>query len=221
MQIPGKSVSTYSACTFATRIYEFPIPLPYPVKLNKQRSEGVVTLRAYARHRGQTPTSIVQAYQEGRLTDRSVKHDAGQKRWEINIALADAEMDGLSLETVAGKGVAGDADGDSLPMFEGDTSETIPPYSVSKARKEYHLARIAKMEEEELAGKLVRASDVEKEFFKVGREVRNAMEGFPVRIIDEICCIPISDPDRRFKILTLLEKEVNQALLALSDRRGK
>jgi len=102
--------------------------------------------------------------------------------------------------------------------FEFGGEREYPKLRESQARREYYLACQAKFKAQTLEGTLVLASDAEKALFDVGREIREGLFSLPSRITDAILLIPEKDKDRRFKILTLLELEINACLLALSDR---
>ena len=102
--------------------------------------------------------------------------------------------------------------------FEFGGEREYPKLRVSQAKREYYLACQAKFKAQTLEGALVLASDAEKALFDVGREIREGLSSLPSRITDAILLIPEKDKNLRFKILTLLEREINSSLTALSDR---
>src|SRR5262249_34692451 len=64
---------------------------------------------------------------------------------------------------------------------EGGAPRLVSSYAASRAAREAYLARLAKLEFEERSGKLVDADQVRAEIFALGRRLREAFIGLPVR----------------------------------------
>ena len=86
-----------------------------------------------------------------------------------------------------------------------------PDYNTSRAIREAYAARTARLEYEEMAGKLVDADKVRAEAFKLGRTVRDAILNIAERVAAQVAAEP--DPHKCYVILT---KELNDALSALA-----
>jgi len=109
--------------------------------------------------------------------------------------------------------------GDGDDGYEDSDEEMwYPQMGESKAKREFYLAKQERLKSQTLEKTLVLATDAEKVLFDVGREIREGLANLPSRITDAILLIPTKDKDRRFKVLSLLEREINSCLLSLSDR---
>lgn len=86
-----------------------------------------------------------------------------------------------------------------------------PSYAQSRAIREAYQARLAKLEYEERAGKLVSIDAVKVEAFKVHRQVRDAMLNIPDRCAAQLSVI--NDP---IEVHSFLLAEINAALRLLS-----
>ena len=176
------------------------------------RRPGQLNVSEYARHRGCDRQSVVNAIQDGRLTERSCQRE--RDKWLIDPILGDLEWPNQNVNSEAmSMAIAPDLDHGGQVGF--------PSFGESKAKKEYFLAEKARLELETLAGSLVSAEAMKREFFDVGREIREAIRNIPVRIVDKIVAIPFNDPERRFKVLTILETELTQSLLILCGRENR
>ncbi len=82
-------------------------------------------------------------------------------------------------------------------------------YQKAKGIKEYYAAKLAELDYQQKAGKLVSADRVKAESFKIGRRVRDSLLGVPERIAAEIA---VMDDPRQISIYV---KE--QLALALKD----
>ena len=130
----------------------------------------MISLRAYARLRGVTVAAVSKAIKAGRLTEVSVVYDdkgrpkirdvdAADREWEANtdktwhrdrqkISQAQRQTKAAAKQEAAPQ-----------PAEDGGVAG-IPSYAASRAVKEAYLARLAKLDYEEKAGKLVRVDDV-------------------------------------------------------------
>lgn len=98
----------------------------------------------------------------------------------------------------------GNSDGESDEGAVGTLGE-------AQTRERHYKANLAELKYQEMIGTLVRKSDVEKEAFRVGRLVRDAILNVPSRLAG----ILAAESDQR-KVFELLEKELRQALEALA-----
>lgn len=106
---------------------------------------------------------------------------------------------------------------DPLGEDDGDDNQepsNDPAIAQSQAQKEKFRAKLVELEYEERVGTLVRKDDVEKEHFRIGRQVRDAVLNVPARLAG----ILAAETDQR-KVHDQLEKELRQALesLAIDD----
>lgn len=92
-----------------------------------------------------------------------------------------------------------------------------PVLADSQRKKEEFRAKLVELEYEERVGTLVRKSEVEKEAFRIGRLVRDAILNVPSRLAG----ILAAESDQR-RVHDLLEKELRQALesLAVNENGG-
>ena len=100
---------------------------------------------------------------------------------------------------------------------DSDEEMWYPKMSESLAKRTFYLAKQERLRTQTLEKTLVFAADAEKILFDVGREIREGLSTLPSIITDAILLIPTKDKNRRFKILTLLEKEINECLVSLSS----
>lgn len=86
----------------------------------------------------------------------------------------------------------------------------IPPFAESKAIREAFNARLARIEYEERAGKLVPADTVRLEAAKVARHVRDNLMGLPLRV-----CAELAHMNEARQIAIYLEAQIADALKGL------
>ncbi len=86
-----------------------------------------------------------------------------------------------------------------------------PKFIESQARREMFKAKLTELEYQELVGELIPAKDVDDEWFRLARLVRDTMLNIPARIADQLA----HETDQR-KVQDLLEQEIYQALETLS-----
>ena len=93
----------------------------------------------------------------------------------------------------------------------GITGPAIKSFAEAQARERHFKAKLAELEYEERAGKLVEVEKVEAEAFRIGQQVRDAILNVPSRLSG----IVAAESDQR-KVHDLLERELRQALEALA-----
>lgn len=100
---------------------------------------------------------------------------------------------------------------------DGQEPSKDPAIAKSQAKKEEFRAKLVELEYEERVGTLVRKDEVEKEMFRIGRQVRDSLLNVPARLAG----ILAAESDQR-KVHDLLESEMRQSLevLAVDDTEG-
>jgi len=168
--------------------------------------ENRLSSRAYARHRksrglrGATQRTVIDAIRDGRLTTRSVCRDV-RGHWSINPEIVDQEW---SENTIA----------HNSPQ---PRSTDLPSRAQSQARKEAALARMAELDLQVKQGTLVEIEEVEAKWFTRGRQIRDAMEAIPARVIERLVAeIGEVGRQQQASIRLILEGEIKVALENLS-----
>jgi len=198
----------------------------YLGKLQVKKKGFSHTLSDYAEHRKCDRALVSRWLKAGRLTEKSAYKTYHDGIWHIHPAYADLELDGKTVPDVGAEQQQAEPIIASVPLYEDEDEEdedadeeySYPGFAKSKAKREFYLAKQERLKSQALEKTLVLATDAEKVLFDVGREIREGLSALPGRIADAILLIPTKDRNRRFKILTLLEREINQSLISLSDR---
>ena len=86
-------------------------------------------------------------------------------------------------------------------------SGSLHDFAKEQAKKEYYKAEIARLEYEEKIGKLVEVEKVEKEAFRIGRLVRDAVLSVP----DRLAGLLAAETDQH-KVHTMIMRELSRAL---------
>lgn len=175
---------------------------------NGERKKRPGYLTAYANHAGITKTAAAKQLQRVGV-DYMQEFDFDEAdRLRKAARHADRAQFAKTIYVQPGENPLGD-DGDD-PDFPPDSLKD-PAIAKSQAKKEEFRAKLVELEYEERVGTLVRKSEVEKEAFRVGRLVRDAVLNVPSRLAG----ILAAESDQR-KVHDLLEKELRQALEALA-----
>jgi hypothetical protein len=158
---------------------------------------GLLSLRAYAKHRGVTLQAVRKAIDDGRI--QTTTDPNGKVR--VDPAAADKAWE----ETT---------DPAKQRKPEADASAKTPPsdYSRARAMREAYLANLAKITYEEKIGKLVEADAVKKAIFEASRITRDALLNIPNRISPQLA----SETDPH-EVHLLLEAEITRALEELAN----
>lgn len=180
-----------------------------------------VYIAEFARMKGVSAPAVHKAIRTGRLK-KSVIRGFGKKikldpivaaqEWELNTNHAKRTVGGDIREITENEGKIEN-------RIQADPGQTIggaPSINQSNAVLAAYKARIAKIEYEEKLGKLVNASDVKAEAFKIGRVVRDSMLNIPDRVSAEFAGIT-----NAYEINMRLTEEINKALEALQDGKEK
>ncbi|MGD0202088.1 MAG: hypothetical protein ABSD27_15225 [Bryobacteraceae bacterium] len=125
----------------------------------------LVRLRQYAKHRGVSHTAVEKAVKQWRikLTDGKVDVEAADPDWNRNSSPADAPKPRSRTAAV------------------GDAPASGPTYAQSRAVRGLYLARLAKIEFEERAAKLVSRDEVTAAAFTKARTMRDNLLTIPDR----------------------------------------
>lgn len=162
-------------------------------------------LTAYARHAGITKTAA--AKQLARVGIDYFKPFDHAEADRLRKAARHADREKFAKPIYVNPGEDPLGDGDDL---ENPEPSKDPAIAKSQAKKEEFRAKLVELEYEERVETLVRKDTIEKESFRVGRLVRDAILNVPARLAG----ILAAESDQR-KVHDLLEKELRQALEAL------
>lgn len=110
---------------------------------------------------------------------------------------------------IFGKASLTDDDEDDID----EATKKHPKFIDSQARREMFKANITELEYKRQMGELIPADEVDKEWFRLARLVRDGMLNIPARIADQLA----AETDQR-KIHDLLEMEIYQALEAVISK---
>jgi len=161
---------------------------------------AIMTVSAYARHRGVDRFSVQTAIKRNRIStlpDGRIDSDVADREWEEN-TVARPPM-------VTGNRRRGEDDGD------GD-SFGASQYTKARAVREHYQARLAKLEFEEKTGKLVDSDSIKVAAFNLFRQFRDGMLGIPDRVSAMVAAE--SEEARVHRILT---DEIRKALNDFAD----
>lgn len=123
-----------------------------------------MSMRAYARHRGVTHTTVMMAVRTGRISinaDGKIDPVQADQEWAMSTDLT------KPLNSVTGSTAKGSQ--------RKQTGSVALNFNAARAAHETYKARRAKLEFEQLAGKLVNAEDVRRRWFTAGRRVRDSI----------------------------------------------
>jgi len=182
-----------------------------------------LSIRAYARHRGVSHTAVRKALANGRIT-------AGDDGL-IDAQLADRQWASATDVTKPRNSVAGAPKRRRAPHTAAEPLQGMPSphagangatdanaarlaasYAPSRGMREGYLARIAKLEYEQMAGKLIDADEARAAMFVTARLVRENLLGIPSRLAPVIA--GLTD---RAEIQRLLEQEISTCLAELAN----
>ena len=168
----------------------------------------VVSLRAYAKHRGVTLKAVQKAIQSGRIrttSDGKIDVDQADADWVRNTGPRQAT---IATSSPAPRRAQTQAE---TPLPEPAAAGPLD-YARARAVRENYLARLAKIEFEERSGKLVSRDEVQVAAFNKFRTFRDGMLNIPDRVAAVLAAE--SDPARVHEILAT---EIRKALLEFAD----
>jgi hypothetical protein len=178
----------------------------------------LMTVRAYARHRGITHPAVLRAIEDGRIRKRpdgKIDSAEADRLWEQRTDPS------KPLNSVTGNPKhRRPAGGPSLPMgSRGDPGGTggspnerfTSSYAAASAIEKTYKAKREKIAYERDIGKLVDADEVRAATFKAGRAARDRMLGIPARLAAVLAAV--SEPA---EVQRLLEEAIVQACAELA-----
>jgi hypothetical protein len=177
---------------------------------------GLMTVRAYARHRGISHTAVQAAIRKGRLAaslkreGKKVSIDAAvaDQEWTANTDLTKAPTSVKERETAHDQPPAAarapDVDGPEPPLEEGLTLS-----QVATAEK-YWTARRKKLEYQARATELVPAKDVSDRLAGIFTRCRTKLLGIPAKVKTAL-------PQLSHQDVSVIDRLVREALEELAD----
>lgn len=173
---------------------------------NQGRKKRPGYLTAYANHAGITKTAAAKQLSRVGIDYFKEFEFADADRLRQAARHADRAKFAKPIYVKPGNDPLGDeAAGDDLDLSDD------PALAQSQRKKEEFRAKLVELEYEERVGTLVRKEEVEKEMFRIGRLVRDAVMNVPSRLAG----ILAAESDQR-KVHDQLETELRQALEALA-----
>lgn len=165
--------------------------------MDEKKRPGYLT--AYAKHAGiSKPAAAEQLRRVGIDYMQPFDHEEADRRRQ---AARSADREPFS------KPIYGGPDPPPAGEIGDDGTPKNPVFAKIQARKEFYKAELARLEFEQVSGKLVEKEKVEAEAFRLARLVRDSVLNVPARIAGIIA----AETDQR-KVHDLLEKELRQAL---------
>jgi len=162
----------------------------------------LLSLRAYAKHRGVSLAAVQKAIHSGRITPTAgglIDSDRADAEWR-----AKTRPGQLRAKTAA-----------AVPREPAEAPTSGLDYFRARAIRESYLARLAKIEFEERTAKLVSRDEVQVAAFTRGRTVRDNLLNIPDRLAATLAAE--TDVDR---IHHLLSVEIRRALEELAGANG-
>lgn len=173
---------------------------------------ALLSLRAYARHRGVSLAAVQKAIKSGRITptpEGLIDSDRADVDWSSKTQPSHHRLRPARSAPVAPAAVASPA----VAREPVETSNTNGlDYFRARAIREGYLARLAKIEFEERSGKLVSRDEVQVAAFTRARVVRDNLLNIPDRVAATVAAE--TDPN---KVHSILSDEIRRALEALAD----
>ena len=184
-----------------------------------------MNLQAYANHRkalglrGQSHVAVLNAINDGRLTDPAVQRQG--RSWIIDPALADAQWASRTDPSEYGSMGGGTARPIALASPAPPPATTIQPpqapkggpsLATSKQVKAAYEAKLTELEFKERTGELVSIREVKSQAFALARAVRDGMMGIADRLAPQLA----ASTDAR-QVHQLLTEEIRVALRGLSN----
>jgi hypothetical protein len=157
-----------------------------------------MTIVEYARHRGVSKTAVTRAVQLGRISTTG-------KPKRVDPAEADRQWAANTDTTKALNSVNG------TPRKGGLRGKETMNFNSARAVHETYKARKAKLEFEQLRGKLIDAEEVRKKWFTICRMTRDKLMSVPDRVVPMIAGMVDSAEMHR-----LVAAEIRQALEEMS-----
>lgn len=174
-----------------------------------------MSLRAYAKHRGVSPSAVVKAVSTGRIhkeADGSINAAKADTQWGQHTRQAQAPTPAPPASRRPVAGAVSQALG--APSGAADEARSVD-YHKARAVRETYAARLAKLEFEERTGKLLNADEVKVKYFNLARLLRDRIQQIPRKVAPNIVAAVVAQPDQRV-VEDLLMEAIREALEELS-----
>ncbi len=162
---------------------------------------AIMSMRQYARHRGVALSAVQKAVKAGRiakLPDGQIDSDAADAGWKRNT-----------------KAYAPAVTRRPEPEEEEASGFGASQYTRARAVREHYQARLAKIDYEERAGKLVSKDEVQVTAFNKFRQFRDHMLNIP----DRVAAMVAAEAETA-KCHEILATEIRRALNEFADTNG-
>ena len=174
------------------------------------RTSTPMSLRAYAKHRGVALSAVQKAIHAGRIAptaDGRIDPGQADADWQRNTAPRPERRMGITRKRTAGS--------TRLPVSQPalDSSNLGGGYATARAVREQYLARITKIQHDQLAGKLISRDEVAVEQFNEKRIIRDGV----LNIADRVAAQLAAETDEK-KVHQILTTELRNALNGIADR---
>ena len=173
------------------------------------RASTPISLRAYAKHRGVALSAVQKAIRAGRIaptTDGRIDPAQADADWQRNTAPRPRHRKSITPERSAGRAAL------QVPQPALDPS-SVGGYATARAVREQYLARITKIQHDQLAGKLISRDEVAVEEFNEKRIIRDGV----LNIADRVAAQLAAETDEK-KVHQILTTELRNALNGIADR---
>jgi hypothetical protein len=134
-----------------------------------QEKPGLISILAYAKRRGVSHTAVLKAIRDGRISTvgpkRRIDPEVADREWRESTDLTKSRN---SVTGTSGKKRRGE-------------DQTLN-FNSARAVHETYKARKAKLEFEQMKGRLVLAEDVRRRWFTIGRRIRESVMGVADRV---------------------------------------
>lgn len=177
----------------------------------------LMSFAEYARHRGVSKASVTYAVKDGRISiipkdgKRFIDSEIADKEWYNNTKHEHRpDSPTKQQETIAPSPAPAES-----PASGEEESKRLPSsnsFQANRAVREHYNARLSKLAYEQRSGRLVDASQVQDEAFKIARMVRDSMMSIADRISAELAA-----ETNQFRIHAKLNEEIRKSLIALKD----
>lgn len=165
----------------------------------------LLSLRAYAKHRGVRLSAVQKAIKSGRIQttpDGRIDSEQADADWEARTRPGQGRVARRATAAVVGETPRAEAAG-GLDYFK------------ARAIRESYLARLAKIEFEEKTAKLVSRDEVQVAAFTLARTVRDNLLNLP----DRLAALLASESDAH-RVHQILTEEIRKALDELAGANG-
>jgi hypothetical protein len=185
-----------------------------------------MSFRAYAKHRGVSVNAVSKAVKAGRITaevnkdgKRWINAEKADKQWAENTSGRKDEIVAAPVKPATARAPAAKPAHKAAPAAE-EPEEEAPEgeqpeqkkntYAFSRGIREGFMAKLARLEFEEKAGRLVPADKVKIDAYKIGRTVRDSI----LNVADQLSHDLAAEGDPH-KIHIMLTTELRKALDSL------